>query len=36
MIIDFNAHIQKIKDVRSVNIKEGLSLGIPEMDEEFR
>jgi replicative DNA helicase len=36
MIIDFNAHVQKIKDVRSGKIKEGLKLGIPEIDEHFR
>lgn len=36
MIIDFNSHLEKIKQVRSGQIKEGLKLDIPEIDEHFR
>ena len=36
MIIDFNAHLEKIKQVRSGKIKEGLKLDFAEIDEHFR
>ena len=36
MIINYDDHIQKIKDVRTGKIKEGLKLDIPEIDEFLR
>ena len=36
MIIDFKDHLEKIKQVRSGQIKEGLRVDIPEIDEHFR
>ena len=36
MIIDFESHLNKIKDVRSGKIKAGLKLDIPELDEFIR
>ena len=36
MIINFEDHLNKIKEVRSGNLKEGLKLDIPEIDEYFR
>lgn len=36
MIIDFNSHLEKIKQVRSGQIKEGLKIDIPDIDEHFR
>lgn len=36
MIINFNEHLNKIKQVRAGKIKEGLKLDIPEIDEHLR
>ena len=36
MIIEFKDHLQKLHDVRSGKIKEGLKLDIPEIDEHLR
>jgi len=36
MLIEFNQQIEKIKDVLKGNIKEGLNLGIPAIDEYIR
>jgi len=36
MIINFEDHLNKIKQVRAGTIKEGLKLDIPEIDEHFR
>lgn len=36
MIVEFKAQLQKINDIRSGKLKEGLRLGIPEIDEHFR
>ena len=36
MLIDYNSVLSKLNDVREGRIKEGLKLGIPEIDEYFR
>jgi replicative DNA helicase len=36
MIIDFKEHLERIKQVRTGQIKEGLKVDIPEIDEHFR
>lgn len=36
MLIEFNQQVDKIRDVLKGNIKEGLSLGIPQIDEYIR
>lgn len=36
MLIEFNQQVDKIRDVLKGNIKEGLSLGIPAIDEYIR
>ena len=36
MIVEFKDQLQKINDIRSGKLKEGLRLGIPEIDEHFR
>jgi len=36
MIINFDDHLDKIKQVRAGTLKEGLKLDIPEIDEHFR
>ena len=36
MIVNFNKEIEKLQQIRSGKLKEGLRLGIPELDEHFR
>lgn len=36
MLVNFSEQIEKLKDVRSGNIKEGLKLGVPAIDEWMR
>lgn len=36
MIVEFKDQLKKIHDIRSGKLKEGLKLGIPELDEHFR
>jgi len=36
MIVEFKDQLKKINDIRSGKLKEGLRLGIPEIDEHFR
>ena len=36
MIVEFKDQLKKINDVRSGKLKEGLRLGIPEIDEHYR
>ena len=36
MLINFNDEVDKLRKIRSGKIKEGMRLGIPELDEHFR
>ncbi len=36
MLINFNSEVERLRQIRSGKIKEGMKLGIPELDEHFR